>query len=178
MTPHYAGCRHDGSGLPEVHHIGLVVRDRENTLAQLGSRLGFGPAYMLDGSYPAAKVSSGITGFRLNIAFVWMGNTMLEILQPVDNRSPHASFLNERGEGLHHLGYVVSSIAAELSSMSLEGVRPPLLADGTGPGNDIKWCYVEAEAASGAAIELIERNSGLEQFFGEIYKVTGGKMPV
>lgn len=59
-----------------------------------------------------------MTGFDLRMGFVWTGNTLLEFLEPVDDRSPHATWLRERGEGLHHLGYLVRSIDHELDAIA------------------------------------------------------------
>lgn len=123
-------------------------------------------------------MSSGIIGFNLRIGFVWMGNTLLEFLQPVDDRSPHSAWLRDRGEGMHHLGFLVRSIDRELDAMGAArgGARPPLLVDGTASEN-VRWVYLEGEVASGAVIELIERSPQSEQFFEQIYRATGGRMP-
>lgn len=168
------GARRDGSGLPGLHHIGLVVADRDKALAAVEGGFGFGRAHRFDTQFPTARASSGVTGFSLRIGFVWMGNTLLEFLQPVDDRSPHAAWLRERGEGMHHLGFVVRSIDHELNAMAAArgGSRPPLLVDGTA-SDRVRWAYVEGEPASGAVTELIERSPQSEQ----IYRATGGQMP-
>lgn len=172
------GDHHDRSGLPDVHHIGLVVADRDRALATLQQGLGFGRAHLLDMQASTARVSTGVTGFGLRVGFVWLGNTLLELLQPVDDRSPHATFLKERGEGMHHLGFLVPSIEHELDAMAStrDGERPSLLVDARA-ADGVSWCYVEGEYASGAVIELIERSQAAERFFEGIYKVTGGQIP-
>jgi methylmalonyl-CoA/ethylmalonyl-CoA epimerase len=172
------GERRDGSGLPDLHHIALIVTDRDRSLAKLQDGLGFGRSYVFDSQFPKARVSSGVTGFNLRIGFTWMGNTLLELLQPVDDRSPHATFLKERGEGMHHLGFLVRSIDRELDAMAATrgGQRPPLLVDAM-TADDVSWCYIEGEYANGAVIELIERSPQSEEFFKKIYQATGGRMP-
>lgn len=172
------GERRDGSGLPEVHHIGMVVADRDRTLATLQQGFGFGPAHLVDAQLPTARVSNGVVGFSLRLGFVWMGNVLLELLQPLDDRSPHAAFLRERGEGLHHLGFLVRSIEHELDAMALtarDGQRPSMLVDATSGG--MSMCYVEADSTHGAVIELIERTPQTERFLETIYEVTGGRLP-
>lgn len=172
------GERRDGSGLPDLHHIALVVADRDRSLAKLQETFGFGRSHVFDLRSPKARVSTGVTGFELKAGFVWMGNTLLEFLQPVDDRSPHATFLRERGEGMHHLGFLVRSIEHELAAMANAngGRRPSLLVDATDP-EGVSWVYVDGEAANGAVVELIERSAQSEQFFETIYKATGGRMP-
>lgn len=172
------GDRRDGSGLPDLHHVALVVADRDRSLAKLQEGFGFGRSHVIDAKFPTALVSNGITGFDLKIGFTWMGNTLLELLQPVDDRSPHATMLRERGEGMHHLGFLVRSISHELDAMAAanDGKRPPLLVDATASGN-VRWCYIDGENANGAVVELIERSPQSEQFFERIYQATGGRMP-
>lgn len=177
-SPTAADARPDGPGLPPVHHVGMVVRDRERTLASLSSSLGYGPAYRFEGAFPTAKLANGETGFALRGAFVWMRNTALEVVEPTDDRSPHAEFLKTRGEGLHHLAYWVGSVRGEIEAMARGGAAPRLLADATGPGNAVPWCYLEGDLAGGAIIELIERNPGSEQFYAAVFRAIGGKIPV
>ena len=170
--------RPDGSGLPDLHHIGLVVADRDKALAGVESAFGFGRARKFDLKSPTARVSNGVVGFNLRVGFVWMGNTLLEFLEPVDDRSPHAAWLRDRGEGMHHLGYLVRSIDHELDAIAAArgGARPPLLVQGDGT-EPVRWVYLDGEVANGAVIELIERSPRAEQFFEEIYRATGGRMP-
>jgi hypothetical protein len=96
----------------------------------------------------------------------------------VDDRSPHATWLRERGEGMHHLGFMVRSIDHELDAIAVArgGIRPPLLVQGDG-SEAVRWVYLEADAANGAVIELIERSPAAEQFFEPIYRITGGRLP-
>lgn len=177
-SPSYSGTRKDSSGFPPVHHIGLVVRDRDRTLANLSDTMGFGPAFPFEGIFPEAILANGNKGLALKGAFVWMRNTALEVIEPMDDRSPHYEFLHERGEGLHHLAYWVDSVADEIAAMTKGGVAPKVLVDGTGPGNDVPWCYLEGEMAGSAIIELIERNPGSEEFYAMVFETIGGKIPV
>ncbi|AEG94113.1 Conserved hypothetical protein [Ramlibacter tataouinensis TTB310] len=152
-----------------MHHIGLVVANRDRALANVEGAFGFGRAYKFDANFPTARVSSGVTGFDLRIGFVWMGNTLLEFLEPVDERSPHATWLRDRGEGMHHLGYLVRSIDYELDAIGAArgGGRPPLLVQGSG-SEQVRWVYLEGEVvakvsqprrANVAAWELTARQS-------------------
>lgn len=167
----------DGSGLPPVHHIGMVVRDRDRTLASLAATAGFGPAFPFEGIFPDAVLANGEKGLSLKGAFVWMRNTAFEIVEPLDDRSPHAEFLRERGEGLHHLAYWVDSVRDEIAKMRAGGTDPTIVVDGTGPGNDVPWCYLEGDMIGGALIELIERNAGSEEFYAAVFEAIGGRIP-
>lgn len=172
------GERRDGSGLPDLHHIAMVVANVDRALAGAENAFGFGRAHKVDAKFPTARVSNGVIGFNLRMGFVWMGNTLLEFIEPVDDRSPHATWLRDRGEGMHHLGYLVRSIDHELDAITAArgGTRPPLLVQGDG-SERVRWVYLEGEVANGAIIELIERNPNSEKYFDNIYKATGGRFP-
>lgn len=170
----------EGAGFPEVHHIGFVVADLDHALQTWGGGLGFGPAHVIDADLPMARLPDGSVGFKLRVGFVWTGNLLLEFLQPIDERSPHAAFLNEHGEGLHHLGFLVPSVDDALRTIGATagGRTPALLVDAlSGAAGGISMCYVEGAHAHGAVIELIERTPTAEDFLNTIYAVTGGLLP-
>lgn len=175
---HHAGTRRDGSRLPPLHHVGMVVRDCDRTVSRLADAMGFGPAFAFEGIFPEAVLPDGSKGLALKGAFVWMGNTAMEIVEPLDDRSPHHAFLADHGEGLHHLAYWVNSVSDEIARMAAGGATPRVLVDGTGPGNDVPWCYLEGDMAGSALIELIERNEGSEAFYAAVFDAIGGKLPV
>ena len=155
----------------------MVVKDRDRTLSNLSNALGFGPTYTFEGYFEGVKLASGASGFGVRGGWVWMRDTALEIVEPVDDLSPHAAFLKEHGEGLHHLAYWVSSVRGELEAMARGGTTPKLLADATGPDNAVRWCYVEGVLAGPTLIELIERNAISEQVYAEVFQAIGGKPP-
>jgi methylmalonyl-CoA/ethylmalonyl-CoA epimerase len=173
----YTGYHLDWSGVQPVHHVGIVSRDRDDTLDRLNNARGGGPSYAFEGLFPDAVHENGTRGLWLRGAFLWMHNIALEVVEPMDELSPHFRFLQERGEGLHHLAYWVDSVRQEIDTMSQSGSRPKLLVDGTGPGNDVPWCYVEGDLIGGAIVELIERTPVSEQFYAEVFKAIGGKIP-
>jgi glyoxalase/bleomycin resistance protein/dioxygenase superfamily protein len=107
------------------------------------------------------------TSFSLRIAFGALGGVLLELLEPLDDRSPHAEFLASRGEGLHHLAFLVPDFDEQLAAV--RGSPPAeadLLIDGTGPGNPVRWAYVDASAARGTVTELLELSPVSEALFG------------
>ena len=161
--------------LPAVHHIGLVVRDRERTLGALTGVFGRG-AFRTDAAFPPARFLGGISVARLILGFVWVGGMLIEVIEPLDDASIQGRFLKEHGDGLHHLGFVVPSIDAQLAALGVG--HADLLGDGTIPGNEVKWCYVDGGLVPGVVLEFIEQSSAAEGFFNAIYDATGGHLPV
>lgn len=173
----YTGARPDGTGLPPLHHIGLVVRDRDRALANLSGTLGFGPTHTFEGYFDGVKLPSGHGGFGVRGGWVMMHNTAMEIVEPTDDHGPHAVYLKAHGEGLHHLAYWVGSVRAEIEAMARAGTEPRVVADATDLAQPVPWCYVEGALAGPTLIELIERNAISEQVYAEVFGAIGGKIP-
>lgn len=173
----YPGSRADGTGLPPLHHIGLVVRDRDRALANLTDALGFGPTHTFEGEFGGMRLPSGHESFGVRGGWVMLHNTAMEIVEPTDHHGPHALYLREHGEGLHHLAYWVASVRNEIEAMARGGGDPRLVADATGPDQAVPWCYVEGVLAGPTLIELIERNPISEQVYAEVFGAIGGRIP-
>jgi methylmalonyl-CoA/ethylmalonyl-CoA epimerase len=147
--------------LPPIFHVGLVVADLEASMAA------FGASYGLERSRPTfdLEVEDGLVygepqSFVARFAFLSLGGTELELIQPISGVSPYALFLEQHGEGVHHLAFIVESIDAQLEQVRGEGGSPTLLLDAK-IGADGRFVYVE-NTASGVAIELVEAPSDID----------------
>ena len=77
----------------DVHHVGIAVRDMDVALRLYHEALGL----------PVVK--QGLAAARgARVSVLPAGKSYLEIIQPVAIDSPFATFIRERGEGLHHVG--------------------------------------------------------------------------
>ena len=123
------------------------------------------------------KLASGHGGFGVRGGWVMMHNTAMEIVEPTDDHGPHAVYLKEHGEGLHHLAYWAPSVSKEIEAMTRGGTSPRLVADATGPEQAVPWCDVEGALAGPTLIELIERNAISEQVYAEVFGAIQGEIP-
>ena len=155
--------------LPEIFHVGWVVRDCDAAVNDLRTRLGAGPFASVGGEsrrFDNTLVHGKPVPFALKIAFAVLGGIRLELLEPLDGNSPHAEFLAARGEGLHHMAYLVADFDAQLAAIRAADPSAELLIDGTGPGNPFRWCYLDSGGpARGTVIELLERTPLAEAVF-------------
>jgi methylmalonyl-CoA/ethylmalonyl-CoA epimerase len=171
-----ASARELGLGRP--HHLGWVVRDIERALPGLAVGLGCGPFHVAEVDHHASRpLTRGADRgpYNLLVAFTWLGSTLIEVLQPIGAGSPYEPFL-ERGEGIHHFGYIVPDL--ELAAAHLRPLGLRMLADATGPDFDVQACYLEANSqstdpVSGIVIELIEEHPGFKEFMNPVYATIG-----
>jgi Glyoxalase/Bleomycin resistance protein/Dioxygenase superfamily len=161
-----------GLSLPELFHIGWVVRDCRAAEERMIRELGAGPFRAVGQvHFDHTLVRGTPLPVQLNISFGVLGKVIVELLEPLDDRSPHAEFLAEHGEGLHHLAYLVADFDRQLAGARAATPPMKLLIDGTGPGNPVRWVYLEAGAAPGAVIELLERSDAAEAAFGPVLEL-------
>lgn len=158
-----------GLSLPNLFHVGWVVRDCEAAGERMIRELGAGP-FRGAGQirFDDVLVHGAPTPLSLKINFGVLGNVIVELLEPLDDRSPHAEFLAQHGEGLHHLAFLVTDFEEQLGAARAAAPPMELLVDGTGPGNPFRWVYLEGAAAPGAVIELLERNDAAEAAFAPV----------
>ena len=89
----------------------------------------------------------------VKVAFLPVGETRLELLEPIDAESPVARHLERRGAGLHHICIRVEDIRGAMQSLAADGHR--LLSDEPQTGADgCLVCFVHPETAGGVLLEL------------------------
>src|SRR5262245_52120462 len=128
--------------LLKIDHLGIAVKDMEEALRAFRA-LGFEVEAMHD--VPTEKVKT---------AFLPIGESHLELLEPTDPGSVVAKFLEKRS-GLHHVCVLVDDIESSLAALKANGVA---LIDETprvGAGG-CRVAFVHPKAAGGVLLELKE----------------------
>ena len=101
---------------------------------------------------------SEVPGQKVVAAFLPVGESRIELLQPTAGDSPVAKFLAKRGGGIHHVCFSVEDIDAALEDLSRKGFR--LIHREAVPGADGKRiAFLHPEAGDGVLIELSESRS-------------------
>lgn len=144
-----------------LHHLGMVVSDLDETLAALQGGYGLGPFHTSDDSYAARLHGSDFT-LSLRVGFGCLGDTLLEVLQPLDDESPHARFLARHGPGLHHVCWLVPSVDEYVAATG-----SLITLDGHGAAGLHRWAYLEP-VAGGLVPEIIEDTPSSAAVFAEI----------
>ena len=98
--------------LTTIDHIGVAVENIDATLAVYQEALSMPLAHR------ERVEEQGVEAVLLDV-----GDSHVELLQPLGPETPVGKFLAKRGPGLHHVAYRVSDIDAALRSLSEAGVR-------------------------------------------------------
>lgn len=104
--------------LERLNHVAIAVPDIRAASALYSGQLG------AKVTAPEALPEHGVT-----VVFIDVGNTKIELLEPLGEGSPLASFLEKNPSGgMHHLCYEVADIIAARDHLKAEGAR--ILGDG------------------------------------------------
>lgn len=127
---------------PVLDHIGIAVRSLD--AARIYAALG------LTTDHVEAVTSQGV-----KTAFLSVGDSNLELLEPLSADSPVAKFIEKRGEGIHHICFRVANIEEHLERLQREGFR--LINEAPVPGaHGCRVAFLHPAAGNGVLIELSE----------------------
>jgi len=91
----------------------------------------------------------------VKIAFLRVGETKIELLEPTDREGTVAKFLQKRGEGIHHIAFKVTDIEDTLQKLKEKGItlideKPREGAEGG------KTAFLHPKSTRNVLIELVE----------------------
>jgi len=145
---------------PNLNHVGVVVRDINKAEHDNSNCFGLGAiSRRFTLHIENALYQDKIVTFSAEFGFVELGNTMLELIQPLGNDpSPYLDALQERGGGganTHHLDYLVPSIDEHLEMARKSNAPLSVLFDAKLPDWMGRYVYVDG-LVHGVLIELME----------------------
>ena len=130
-----------------VHHVAVVVRDLEQALSFYRDRL----RLPLDVVMP-------IETDGVRIAFLPVGESNIELVEPTRTDTGVARFLETRGEGFHHVCLEVDDLPAELARLAADGVE--LIDSAPRRGAEGPVAFIHPRSCHGVLVELIEAPGG------------------
>jgi methylmalonyl-CoA epimerase len=136
------------SGVPgKVHHVAVVVRSIDAALRFYRDQL----RLPLDVVMP-------IETDGVRIAFLTVGESSIELVEPTRADTGVARFLESRGEGFHHVCLEVDDLAAELDRLAGEGAE--LIDRAPRRGAEGPVAFIHPRSCHGVLVELIEAPGG------------------
>lgn len=129
--------------IKKINHVAIVVRDIEESLKFWEEQLGL----KLDHIEVVPTQHS-------RVAFIPVGDSEVELVQPTSSDSGLAAYLEKRGEGMHHICFEVDDIDAKLAELKEKGVRLINETAEVLPGR--KMAFILPKAGNGVLIELYQ----------------------
>lgn len=137
----------------EVKQIGVVVKDLGEAMKYYTTGFGIGPFRTFEVPISNATLRGKPIQLKLKVAFARLGSVQLELIEAMPGNNLYWEFLNAKGEGLHHLGFYVTNLEAEVGKFREQGVG--VLQSGQAEGT--KFAYLDTEKIGGIIFELIQR---------------------
>src|SRR5215204_959037 len=128
----------------KVDHIGLATNSIEEGLAVWGDALGL----KVDATEEVAEQG-------VKVCMLAVGDTHVELLEPLGPETSVGKFLSKRGPGMHHIAIQVDDIRASLAELKRKGAR---LIDETprvGAGGCLV-AFVHPSSVNGVLLELVQ----------------------
>jgi methylmalonyl-CoA/ethylmalonyl-CoA epimerase len=128
----------------KIEHIGIAVRDMQAAKTIYEALL----------NTPVYKTET-VDSEHVTTAFLQAGPNKIELLEATADDSAIAKFIENIGEGIHHIAFAVDDIVAEMQRLKAQGFI--LLNDEPKPGADNKLvCFVHPKGTNGVLIELCQ----------------------
>lgn len=147
-------------GTSTLAQVGFIVRDLETTKKKFAEFFGVpvpptcdGGEYQVTGTTVEGKPAPDANCW---MAFFDVGpNTQIELIQPNGVKSTWQDFLDEHGEGIHHIAFVVKGMEEKILAMeNFCGAK--CVQRGKYGGGNGEYAYLDAHKDMKCLLELLE----------------------
>ncbi|HKP52402.1 MAG TPA: methylmalonyl-CoA epimerase [Chloroflexia bacterium] len=131
----------------KVSHIGIATADRAGALRLFSEGFGL-----------PIGASEDVPGDAVRVTFLPVGESRIELLEPVGEKGPIQRFLESRGPGIHHICLEVEDLPGMLRHLHEQGVA--LIDQEPRPGaHGTLVAFLHPKSTNGVLIELVESTS-------------------
>ncbi|NTU58860.1 MAG: methylmalonyl-CoA epimerase [Chlorobiaceae bacterium] len=130
-----------------IDHIAIAVQDLDAALGTFLNVLGCDPGSVVIEEVPAEKV---------RVAFLTIGESHIELLEPIGEDGPVSKFIAKNGEGMHHIALATDDLRNETERVTAHGINP-LGEPSTGAGGK-KIVFLHPRQTNRVLLELVEPN--------------------
>lgn len=152
---------------PHFVQLGYVVRDLAAAEVWFQEVLGV-PAWtrMENMTFGAdCRYRGRPADYAAHLSIGYLGDTQIELIEPLRGESPYTEFLESRGTGLHHLAFDVPDFDATIDALGETGLEP-IAVGSVGPGN--RFAYFDCESAQASVIEILGFDEGTRGFMEQL----------
>ncbi|MDY6915237.1 MAG: methylmalonyl-CoA epimerase [Candidatus Cloacimonadota bacterium] len=129
--------------LEKIDHIGIAVEDLDEAIA-LYEKMGLKLA--------GTEI---VEDQKVKVAFFPIGEIRLELLEPTNEESPIAKFIQKKGAGIHHIAFKTDDTASELKQIENNGLKLIDKKPRAGAHNT-KIGFLHPKSTLGVLLELCE----------------------
>ncbi len=127
--------------IKRFNHVGIAVKDLDNAIEFF--KRTYGAKVVWRARFEDQKIES---------AFVAVGEAQFELTAATEPESLIAKFIENRGEGIHHVSLEVDEFDEAIKGLKAQGLRVLAEAD----NKDFKAAFVHPASSFGVLTEIIE----------------------
>lgn len=149
------------AAIKQVLQVGVVVKDLQKAMERYWNIFGIGPWHVYT-FQPPAVTNMTLRGkpvvYTMKLAVTQIGNIQWELIEPLTGPSVYKEFLEQRGEGVHHIACDVRDYDQAVAAMAKHGIG--ILMSGSTPADS--YAYMDTEEALGTVLEIYKRTADFE----------------
>jgi methylmalonyl-CoA epimerase len=128
----------------KIDHLGIATKGIDEALKFWADALGLENVH-----------TETVEDQKVRVAMLPIGDTRIELLEPISEDSPISKFLEKRGGGIHHIAVEVDDIGHELDALKARGVRLIDAEPRAGAGGCLV-AFIHPSATGGVLLELVQ----------------------
>lgn len=140
--------------------IGFIVKDVEKTKLEFARFFDVPvPPTLSSGEYAVTRTEyrgQPAPGAQCKMAFFYFGDLQMELIEPNEAPSAWREYLEQHGEGLHHLAFNVKGMKVNIENC--EGWGMELIQKGEYRRGDGRYAFLDASDSLKMVVELLERD--------------------
>ncbi|MCH1626657.1 methylmalonyl-CoA epimerase [Fredinandcohnia quinoae] len=133
--------------IKKMDHIGIAVTSIEDSL----------PFYTETIQLKLEGIEV-VESEQVKVAFLKIGDSKIELLEPLTSESPIAKFIEKRGEGIHHIALAVDSIEERIDEIKKKGIQMLQENPKIGAGG-AKIAFMHPRSTGKVLFEFCEKDS-------------------
>jgi len=131
----------------KIHHIGIATSEIGGAAEMWDDLLGL-----------RADHTEEVAGQKVRVCMLPLGESRLELVEPMSPDSPISKFLEKRGGGIHHIALSVEDIRATLQGLKQKGARLIDEEPRAGAGGCLV-AFIHPSSTGGVLLELVQEPS-------------------
>jgi catechol 2,3-dioxygenase-like lactoylglutathione lyase family enzyme len=141
--------------------VAFVVDDMDTAIARWTQGFGVGPFFSGIFEVPGQVYRGRIAPAKMNVAFSFTNGALIELIQPLGDRS---NIFSEAGPGFHHLMFELDDHDAEVARYAEQGY--PVVQSGNFGGSS--FSIIDTRAATGAFTEVMAFSDGVKRLYNRM----------
>lgn len=131
--------------IDRIDHIAIAVEHLDSAIDIWVKLLGCDRSAVAIHEVPSEKVRA---------AFIPIGETKIELLEPLGDDGPIAKFLSKNGAGMHHIALATDGVEAEAKRAAAEGLTP--LGEPSAGAGGKKIVFLHPRQTNRVLVEFVE----------------------